>query len=386
LLAEQYPGHPLAIEAFRWLLRYHASTETRRRVEIQQKLAFGRVSFDPREGSSRNGVLQNVIPVGGSSTGSSGAIVIEDVYRMYDQNMIVKWHQACLDYEPKLAAFGPLYARDPSAWLSLLAARRQVGKHAEAETFIRDYFKRTPGAAAMQPGADAWRDCLAAELWLSERGAIPTQPKPLGYCRFTETRPFLDGKLDDPCWTDLKPLPLKAASAAARREGEATVEPDSFAESYKTEARFAYDAHFLYVAVTCSHPVGQAVPAAAKRQRDADLKGHDRVDILIDMDRDYQTYYRFQIDHRGYLAEDCWGDRSWNPKYFVAFHPSESGWTAEIAIPIVELTGDKPATGRTWAANVSRVVPGKGIQAWSTPVDGEPRPEGMGLLQFRSER
>jgi hypothetical protein len=47
---------------------------------------------------------------------------------------------------------------------------------------------------------------------------------------------------------------------------------------------------------------------------------------------------------------------------------------------------DKPETGRTWAANVSRVVPGKGVQAWSTPTDGEPRPEGMGLLQFRAER
>src|SRR5262249_13087388 len=35
LLTEKYPGHPLAIEAFRWLLRYHASSEARRRVEIQ---------------------------------------------------------------------------------------------------------------------------------------------------------------------------------------------------------------------------------------------------------------------------------------------------------------------------------------------------------------
>ena len=61
-------------------------------------------------------------------------------------------------------------------------------------------------------------------------------------------------------------------------------------------------------------------------------------------------------------------------------------FAAEIAIPIVELTGDKPSTGRTWAANATRVVPGKGVQAWSTPTDGEPRPEGMGLLQFRAER
>ncbi|MDB5312560.1 MAG: hypothetical protein JWO38_6762 [Gemmataceae bacterium] len=377
LLTEQYPGHPLAVDAYRWLLRYHASTEARRRVEIQQKLAFGRVSFEPVPGAARR-----VIPAGGSAGPVAVPTVTEDAYRLYDQNMILKWHQACLDYEPKLAAFGPVYARDPAAWLSFLAARRQVGRHADAEVFVRDYFKHTPGAAALAPGGDPWRDCLAAELWLSDRGAIPIQPKPLGYCRFTETRPFLDGKLDDPCWQDLKPLPLKVVAAA----GGTADEGKAFADGYKTEAKFAYDDRFLYVAVSCAHPAGQNVPAAAKRGRDADLTGRDRVDIMLDMDRDYQTYYRFQVDHRGCLAEDCWGDKGWNPKYFVAFNPTETGWTAEFAIPMAELAGDRPGTGRTWAVNVSRVVPGKGVQAWSGPADGEPRPEGMGLLQFRSER
>jgi hypothetical protein len=128
------------------------------------------------------------------------------------------------------------------------------------------------------------------------------------------------------------------------------------------------------------------VDPAAKRTRDADMTGRDRVDILLDMDRDYQTYYRFQIDHRGCLAEDCWGDRTWNPKYFVAFDATETGWTAEVAIPLVELTSDRPAHGRVWAANVSRVVPGKGMLTWSGPADDTPRPEGMGLLQFRAEK
>ena len=64
------------------------------------------------------------------------------------------------------------------------------------------------------------------------------------------------------------------------------------------------------------------------------MTGRDRVDILLDLDRDYQTYYRFQIDHRGCLAEDCWGDKTWNPKYFAAFHSTDTGWTAEIAIPL----------------------------------------------------
>ncbi len=377
VLTEKYPGHPVAVEGYRWLLRYHASSEARRRVEIQQKLVFGQLTFDPNPGAAKE-----VVPVGGSRRPAQIATSSEDEYRLYDQGMIMKWHQGCLDFEPRLAAFGPVYARDPAAWLCFLAARRQVGRHGDAEQFIRDYFKHSPGAATMTPGIDPWRDCLAAELWMVDRGAIPIPPKPLGYSWHTETRPFLDGKLDEPCWKDHNPLTLKVVSAG----GQPTEEDRAFAEAYKTEARFAYDDRFLYVAVSCTHPAGQSVPPTLKRGRDADLKGHDRVDILIDLDRDYQTYYRFQVDHRGCLAEDCWGDRTWDPKYFVAFHPTDTGWTAEYAIPLTELSGERPSTGKTWAVNVSRVVPGKGLQAWSGPAENEPRPEGMGLLQFRLEK
>jgi photosystem II stability/assembly factor-like uncharacterized protein len=376
LLVEHHPGHPLAIEAYRWLLRYHASSEARRRVEIQQKLSFGFVTLDPAPGAG-----SQTVPAGGTNRPTLIANAAEDVYRLYDDSMIVKWHQACLDFEPRLAAFGPVYSRDPAAWLSLLAARRQVGRHNDAEVFIRDYFKNTPGAAAALPGADPWRDCLAAELWLSDRGAIPHQPKPLAQCRFSETRPFLDGKLDEDCWQKVKPMTLNAVGETGKGGAE-----KGFAERYKTEARFAYDGQFIYIAVSCSHPEGEKVAPEPKRARDADLGGSDRVEILLDMDRDYQTYYRLQVDHRGRLAEDCWGDRSWNPKYFVAFNPTDTGWTAEYAIPVFELTGDRPSTGRTWAVNVSRVVPGQGMQAWSAPAGTEPRPEGMGLLQFRADK
>jgi hypothetical protein len=287
-----------------------------------------------------------------------------------------------LDLELKLEAYGPAYSRDPAAWLCFLAARRHLGKHAEAINFIRDYFKTTPGAAALPPGTDAWRDCLAAELWMTDRSLVPIQPKPLGVCRHTETRPLLDGKLDDACWQNLKPIQLSGQSDGT----ETATGAKSLTEAFATTTLFAYDDQFLYLAVSCAHPIGRKVQPVDKRTRDANLSGHDRVDILLDLDRDYQTYYRFQIDHRGCLAEDCWGDRTWNPKYFVAFHADDSGWTAELAIPLAELSPDRPSHGRLWAVNVTRVVPGKGLLSWCRPADDAPRSEGMGLLQFRSER
>jgi hypothetical protein len=216
---------------------------------------------------------------------------------------------------------------------------------------------------------------------MTDRGLIAVPPKPMGYCRHTEVRPILDGKLDDACWQDMKPMMLTSAGTGV----EFAEERKAFAAGYKTEARFAYDERFLYIAVSCSHPTGMKAEPIEKRTRDADMTGRDRVDIMLDMDRDYQTYYRFQIDNRGCLAEDCWGDRTWNPKYFAAFHATDNGWTAELAIPLFELTGDRPAHGRTWAANITRVTPGKGVQAWNGPADDMPRPEAMGLLQFRAD-
>ena len=68
----------------------------------------------------------------------------------------------------------------------------------------------------------------------------------------------------------------------------------------------------------------------------------------------------------------------------MAFDPADDGWTAEIAIPLGELTADRPSHAKAWAVNVQRVVPGKGLQSWSGPADADPRPEGMGLLQFRA--
>ena len=125
----------------------------------------------------------------------------------------------------------------------------------------------------------------------------------------TSVRPMLDGKLDDACWKSAMPL---AANAA---------------DGYAAEARFAFDDKFLYVAVTCKHPEGKQMPKAERRARDADLRGHDRVEVLLDLDRDYQTYYRLRVDQRGCVAEDCWGDRSWDPRWFVAVESTPTGWT-----------------------------------------------------------
>jgi hypothetical protein len=106
------------------------------------------------------------------------------------------------------------------------------------------------------------------------------------------------------------------------------------------------------------------------------------VSLLLDLDRDYATCYHLQIDRRGCVCDDCWGDLGWDPRWFVAVRDDGAEWRAEAAVPLFELTGEVVTVGRAWAANVVRVLPGRGLQAWSAPADVQPQPEGMGLLMF----
>jgi hypothetical protein len=125
-----------------------------------------------------------------------------------------------------------------------------------------------------------------------------------------------------------------------------------------------------------------AEQSADPRPRDADLSQHDRLELLVDLDRDYATYYHLAVDDRGWTADSCWGDNTWNPQWFVATACDERAWTIEAAIPLTELTGTPPSPGVTWAINVQRTVPGVGFQAWSLPASTAIQSEGFGYLLF----
>src|SRR5207245_13442 len=86
------------------------AAQSRRRLEITQKLKLQNVTF-PAGGD-------RIVATGGSVTETRTPTVQEDIYRVYSPEAILKWHQTCLDLEPKLAAFGPVHSRDPAAWLS----------------------------------------------------------------------------------------------------------------------------------------------------------------------------------------------------------------------------------------------------------------------------
>lgn len=227
---------------------------------------------------------------------------------------------------------------------------------------------------------DAWWRWAAAERWLADQAAAspsagpPSQqpPKRVVPCVVATEKPYLDGKLDDAVWLAARPIPL---ASPARDDGE-----------WGAVAYVAHDDEFLYLAATCRRAPGvEYADTAESRPRDGDLSRHDRVEFLIDIDRDAATYYRLAVDHRGWPNDGCWGDAAWNPSWFIAVEKNEAAWTLEAAIPLKELTSQPPAPGTAWALGVQRIVPGVGFQSWTQPADPTPRAEGFGLLLWESK-
>lgn len=362
LMADRYPSHPLTAEAYRWLIRHGSSSEARRRHEMGQFLSVANTEFT----ASKLDQPKTMPKVKGAGEESEPRPSHEARLKHHGELTLLanreetrRWYQGCLEVEPRLAGFGPVFHAVPSVQFCLASARRALGEFDDARKLSMRYVQE----AAEGP----WKDAAAAELWLANRTGAP--PKPVLACRGVEKAPFLDGKLNDECWQTIKPVVLRDAVGAT-------------AKDYATEVWVAYDTDHLYLAVRCTHPVGKRVPAVKVRPRDADVRPYDRVGLLLDLDRDYTTAFHLQIDQRGCVCDDCWGDVTWNPRWFVAVQSDETGWTAEAAVPLIELTGDRVTVGKAWAGNVVRVVPGKGVQAFSTPADVVPRPEGMGLLMF----
>ncbi len=245
-----------------------------------------------------------------------------------------------------------------------------------------------------------------SELHIAEADARPLKPRLK--CVRVDAKPRLDGRLDDPVWQQARTAALVSAQ---HDDGQ-----------WPAAVMLAHDAEFLYLAIQCRNPPGnekgekgpsnndfgifrgeQPSPPAPlpkgegsysistllpkgegsrARPRDADLSLHDRVEVLIDIDRDYTTYYRLAIDDRGWTNDRCWEDRSWNPTWYVASSRDGHGWTAEAAIPLKELTSQPLKPHETWAIGLQRVAPGVGFQSWNSPAAVEVLPDGFGLLEF----
>ena len=256
----------------------------------------------------------------------------------------------------------PAVYAEPALRFPLAVASRRLGFSASADK----YFLAT-GKSSVE---GAWQRAARGERWLAEPSELPPE-KPIVGCRLVSSAPHLDGKFDEVIWQQAETMKLASAESPnfSRDEPTATV-------------RLCRDANYLYVAIVAPRLANESYDRNDQaRPRDADLSGHDRIHLSLDIDRDYRTAYELTIDCRGWTHDAVWGDAKWNPKWYVASQLTETKWTAELAIPWSELSDPQPAVRDTWALRVERHTPHGHQESWTGSTSATP--DSFGLLLFR---
>jgi len=353
-LVEKHADHPLADAALLWMIHYYASAEAGHRLHGQTHFV------QPAVVSEADPSAAPVQPVAAQQPqGKRIAIAAGVAAAPIEPNTRV---ERALALGKLLEKNRPSLAADPSVRFTLVNARAKLASASlERERMLQSL-------TASRASGD-WSLCAKAELFIANRGKGGECPKPNFVCKSVGTKPKLDGRLDDEAW--------QAARSVSLREVESGGEP------LESIAALTHDDEFLYLAISCQRlPGGDYATDDRIRTRDANLQGKDRVELLLDIDRDYATYYRLAVDHRGWTRESCLGDASWNPAWYVAYAGDETHWTVEAAIPLAELTSDKTLKKAYWAVGLQRVLPGGKLQSWTPNADLDIRAEGFGLMRI----
>jgi photosystem II stability/assembly factor-like uncharacterized protein len=364
LLIDRYPQHELAGPAAIWLVQYYASSEAGSRVRHGTRMAMGDQTAAGRQASylePGGEPLSSAQPLATSDPlGEKPSLLVRTrvTTAAAGMNPLDRAHLAH-DFGKRMHETQPQLYAQPRLQFALAAAQRQIGFTRQAEAIYRQY--------AQQRAHDAWWSCAAGELWLMQPS--PDAPKPVAHCPRAAERPQLDGVLEESLWQHAQSLEL--------RGGELDREMPA------ATALITYDREFLYVALRCEKDRAfEYLPARERRTYDADLALNDRVEFHFDLDRDYATYYTLAIDYRGFTCDACLGDKTWNPKWYVAASETKTTWTVEAAIPLSELQTSPPQPRDAWAFGVQRILPGRGLSAWNQPASVKVMPEGFGLLVF----
>ncbi len=137
-------------------------------------------------------------------------------------------------------------------------------------------------------------------------------------------------------------------------------------------------------------------PWATLTQRDAPLYQEETVEVFLDAVGDLQSYFEFEVNplnavldlvvrrtRRGLVKNFAWRCEGLR----TAVQKTETGWNAELAIPLGSVAAQTPLAGERWRVNFCRIDRPQGeareLTAWSPT--GHPQfhmAERFGTLEF----
>lgn len=216
-----------------------------------------------------------------------------------------------------------------------------------------------------------WGDNARAELWLKRRAGGLS--KKLIHAYKTDTPPRIDGRLNDPAW----------------EKGDKVT---GFVDTWKnvpvkqqTIVTALYDEKNLYIAFNCLETRTFGLIAKCT-VHDGNVWSDDCIEIFLDTNRDYTTYYHLLVNPIGTKRESKKvTDTGWNPGWKVATAIGPNHWNVEVAIPFKDLDTSTPLPGTAWGVNFNRArrAAEKEISGWSFMDGNHHHPERFGYLAFK---
>jgi len=169
---------------------------------------------------------------------------------------------------------------------------------------------------------------LAATILLSGTGARTPAAAPADSTAAEAIR--LDGELNEAAWQ-------RAPVVTGFRQREPN---DGAPATYETEARIAYDATSLYIAVTARDPEPAKI-VGFRTRRDA-RSPSDWIRVLVDSFHDRRSAFEFAVNPAGVKQDAYWfndadSDDGWDAVWDVAVSRTPDGWRAEFKIPFSQL-------------------------------------------------
>ena len=159
----------------------------------------------------------------------------------------------------------------------------------------------------------------------------------------------VDGELDDAAWAAAEVI-----TAFVQRDPREGAPP-----TFRTEARVAYDATALYIAVRAFDPEPDRIVGYLTR-RDASSSS-EWIHVMIDSYHDRRTAYQFGVNPAGVKQDSYWfnddnNDDSWDAVWDVVAARDSTGWRAEFRIPYSQLRFSRGGDGRLGFAVIRNIA------------------------------
>ena len=167
----------------------------------------------------------------------------------------------------------------------------------------------------------------------------------------TDTPPIIDGKLDEPCWSQAN---IATDFTDYRIEQPATEQ---------TLVRVLYDDENLYIAFECMEPDPNRI-VGVERKYDQSLHEEDSVTARLDTFHDHRCAYIFAVNTLGTRFDarmglfDSYEDDTWGCDWSAACTVEKDRWFAEMAIPIGNMLFDRKDAA-SWGLNFYRREKGR---------------------------